>query len=846
MRKRGGHHSGGLPVGKQKSVTNANGAPVSQVARIRSIESQMYELLNSVSSDVSEGTVRRMGKSSGGIDDRMVNIGKMTEELTAVIAELFNKKNELETQKQLPTSENIPIIDNAVATESDELKKKRNKKRKFVPLNMENYTEGRKYSRYFLVKFTEQSKRSVNPYSLIEKIESITGSKPKNVTGSNRSSFTVEVQSAEQSEKILSLKEVEGIPCETILHPKFNFCEGLIYVHAFDVEDLEEFKSGLQENYNVDDVIPAKFIKPKNPETKAFLVTFKQETLPYSLYIPGEPRDTLVNKFHNKPFMCKKCQQYGHSKKWCKNKKSVCKRCSTTEHETVDCTALVPLCLHCAVNPEQPNDQRSPQSEHAIGSMECPRHKKEIELLDIQDKEKVNIMRARQIRDNNNEHVIRTKKNNKYATHFDCILSEDDKRKFTPWLLEKCLALQLGSKPRSIRSTNTNSFTVEINTEKESQIMSELKNINNIPIEIQVNNSISIIQGLVYVYNYNMADFDKFKEGLKKQYGLQEAIEPHWIKAREKVQAKPLLLNFREELPAFIDIPGEMMRTRVYEYKKRPLMCATCQEYGHTKNHCNNDVRCGKCSEEGHQESECESNDKLCFHCKGKHNTRDRTCRIFKYEEEITAIQAKQHVPRSQAKIMFDRINPNFTKMNYRDILMRNEDDNPRASEGETSTKEVSTGNKRKLNESNSPDILEKETPMEEVSTRPKRKLDENNGKEEERPPKKKETEIVCMSPVSGTLFTTTVELPVGLGMESNSEDVNDSETLAEVREIFDQFTDANSEQQNDREQYEMELQKATTTQGNNTKRKKKKPKKDRSKSPHQAHNKLSADHFKK
>ena len=56
-------------------------------------------------------------------------------------------------------------------------------------------------------------------------------------------------------------------------------------------------------------------------------------------------------------------------------------------------------------------------------------------------------------------------------------------------------------------------------------------------------------------------------------YGLVEVVEPTWIKLRASQRAKPLLLSFGGEVPLSIDIPGELMRSRVYEYKQRLLMC---------------------------------------------------------------------------------------------------------------------------------------------------------------------------------------------------------------------------------------------------------------------------------
>ena len=79
---------------------------------------------------------------------------------------------------------------------------------------------------------------------------------------------------------------------------------------------------------------------------------------------------------------------------------------------------------------------------------------------------------------------------------------------------------------------------------------------------------------------------------------MQEVVEPNWIKPRGNSKAKPLLLSFQRELPYFMDLPGEMMRTRVHEYKQRPMMCKNCLEYGHGKKYCEKEQRCAKCGDQ--------------------------------------------------------------------------------------------------------------------------------------------------------------------------------------------------------------------------------------------------------
>ena len=76
-----------------------------------------------------------------------------------------------------------------------------------------------------------------------------------------------------------------------------------------------------------------------------------------------------------------------------------------------------------------------------------------------------------------------------------------------------------------------------------------------------------------------------------------------------------------------------------------------------------------------------------CYHCKGEHQTGSRICPEYKYQDEILAIQSREGVSRGQAKVLLDKLSPNFV-MNYaaavkstenKDKQSRhNQDDNPR------------------------------------------------------------------------------------------------------------------------------------------------------------------------
>ena len=89
----------------------------------------------------------------------------------------------------------------------------------------------------------------------------------------------------------------------TLKNSYFNRSKGIIYIHEFDIDDLEDFKAGIKENYDVAQVEPITYIT--GVSTKVFLTTFESETPSDVIYIPGERPDTRVYPFYEKPKLCK-------------------------------------------------------------------------------------------------------------------------------------------------------------------------------------------------------------------------------------------------------------------------------------------------------------------------------------------------------------------------------------------------------------------------------------------------------------------------------------------------------------------------------------------------------------
>ena len=311
-----------------------------------------------------------------------------------------------------------------------------------------------------MIKLTEESKRCVNPYAIIDEITKETGLAPKRVFGNNRMSLTVEISSRDQGEKIRAIKKIDGYPCENVVNPRYNYTKALIYVHEFDLDSIEEFKGELQSRHKIVDVQPTTFINTRSLQTRVFIITFQQENLSYSIYIPGERQDTRVISFKDKPLMCKNCQQYGHAKKYCKKQEATCGKCAVVGHSVEQCDSGIVKCVLCS-------------EAHYAGSRECSKYQKEEILIRIQVEEK---MTANKMMANNNEYVERAKQ--QFNTHFNCKMNKSDKRKFTSWLLGKCLVRELDSKPKTIRTTNSTTFTVEVSDRKQSNKMQTITNIS--------------------------------------------------------------------------------------------------------------------------------------------------------------------------------------------------------------------------------------------------------------------------------------------------------------------------------------------------------------------------------
>ena len=152
-------------------------------------------------------------------------------------------------------------------------------------------------------------------------------------------------------------------------------------------------------------------------------------------------------------------------------------------HSVQNCSSADPKCIHCSEN-------------HSAEDWECSRWKYEQDILNIADREKVAIQRAKQMLTNNLD-SFNPKPKSKFSIHFYCNLSAEHEQKRFPFLLEKCIANHNCSKSWTIGTKDTTSV-IEVSSHSESITMTVPYKVHNYPAETCINSG-DVQRGLVLV-----------------------------------------------------------------------------------------------------------------------------------------------------------------------------------------------------------------------------------------------------------------------------------------------------------------------------------------------------------
>ena len=78
--------------------------------------------------------------------------------------------------------------------------------------------------------------------------------------------------------------------------------------------------------------------------------------------------------------------------------------------------------------------------------------------------------------------------------------------------------------------------------------MPAIKKINNVDVKISENSNINTSKGLIFIYGYNMSNFEDYKTEIMKEFNLWDVQRATLIRSRSII-ASPLLITFNSKQP---------------------------------------------------------------------------------------------------------------------------------------------------------------------------------------------------------------------------------------------------------------------------------------------------------
>lgn len=197
-----------------------------------------------------------------------------------------------------------------------------------------------------------------------------------------------------EANRVLDLEKIDQFPIKVQKHQYKNRVRGVISSHIVGISPTEEIVEDLTgegvihvrklekiERDKDDRVVKDQNNKIKFVPNGAAVVTFEKEVLPNELVLFGQIH--TVAQYEPDPLQCKKCYQYGHLKKRCREAVAICGRCSQKEH-----TAPGEKC-------NNPPKCRHDEGQHANYNKDCPTWVREKEISMISELQKVTYWEAK-------------------------------------------------------------------------------------------------------------------------------------------------------------------------------------------------------------------------------------------------------------------------------------------------------------------------------------------------------------------------------------------------------------------------------------------------------------------
>ena len=251
--------------------------------------------------------------------------------------------------------------------------------------NFETLFGQKNFTKYYSIKSNgEANLAKMNMFKVDKEITKYIGVCEKNTEDFQSKSWTVEVKTSEQGNKLLTMTNLLGETVEVTPHEYHNSSQGVITCALLKGYSDDDIVEGLGDR----GVIGCRRIirGPKSPHpepTTTLILTFNTPNPPDRLVIRTGLTER-VRLYIPLPRRCYNCQRYGHSGIKCRKPTPVCIRCGEDMeegHNPENCLSPV-NCPHC-------------HEPHSVTSKTCKKYILEKEILAIKTKEHLTFAEAR-------------------------------------------------------------------------------------------------------------------------------------------------------------------------------------------------------------------------------------------------------------------------------------------------------------------------------------------------------------------------------------------------------------------------------------------------------------------
>ena len=123
------------------------------------------------------------------------------------------------------------------------------------------------YPTNFRYKLDPEKKRKFNPWAIEKSFNQDIGSKPVTIKSNKESDFVIEISNEKESKILTTITSLcspqfrERVEVDIFACDNINQSQGLIYIDDYNIPDIEDYGSELENEYNFLEVQKATWIK---------------------------------------------------------------------------------------------------------------------------------------------------------------------------------------------------------------------------------------------------------------------------------------------------------------------------------------------------------------------------------------------------------------------------------------------------------------------------------------------------------------------------------------------------------------------------------------------------------